>query len=94
MPPEEATSCSKRAGATLEETYKPPTNHTTEYSSINIIHLPTSLQSFILLPAVLYYTMKASTVILALVNTALVLAAPAPELSSSVARGDSGCYAL
>ncbi|GFF43606.1 hypothetical protein IFM51744_05537 [Aspergillus udagawae] len=38
--------------------------------------------------------MKASTVILALVNTALVLAAPAPELSSSVARGDSGCYAF
>ncbi|GIJ89414.1 hypothetical protein Asppvi_008354 [Aspergillus pseudoviridinutans] len=37
--------------------------------------------------------MKASTVILALVNTALVLAAPASEMSSNVARGDSGCYA-
>ncbi|EAW19290.1 uncharacterized protein NFIA_092510 [Aspergillus fischeri NRRL 181] len=38
--------------------------------------------------------MKATTVMLALVNTALVLAAPASELSSTVARGDSGCYAF
>jgi hypothetical protein len=37
--------------------------------------------------------MKATTVILALVNTALVLAAPASEVSSNVARGDSGWYA-
>ncbi|GIJ97974.1 hypothetical protein Aspvir_000082 [Aspergillus viridinutans] len=37
--------------------------------------------------------MKATTVILALINTALVLAAPASELNSTAARGDSGCYA-